>query len=229
MGASLRQPVRCKTSSDQGFRSALGENRTPNLLIRSQMLYPLSYECGWLRQCSSPGRRWEAPAAADRRRLGGGEERAMSPRIARAEVVGREALLDFLRPRHKVVLVTTRSDGAPQLSPVTAGLDEAGRIVIATYPERAKSRNARLRPPVSLLVLSDEWDGAWVQIDGMAEVLDLPEALDPLVDYFRAVAGEHGDWDEYRAAMRRQGKALLRVTIRRWGPIATGGFPARLA
>src|ERR1035438_7569976 len=153
----------------------------------------------------------------------------MSPKIATSDVVGRAELLDFVRGRHKVVLVTERHDGTPQLSPVTAGLDSAGRVVIATYPERAKTRNARRRPEAGLLVLSDDWDGPWVQVYGRAEVLDLPEALDPLVDYFRAIAGEHDDWDEYRAAMRRQGKALIRVTIERWGPIATGGFPARLA
>jgi len=78
-------------------------------------------------------------------------------------------------------------------------------------------------------VLSDDFGGAWVQIDGVAEVLDLPEALEPLVDYFRCISGEHSDWDEYRQAMVRQGKSLIRVTIERWGPIATGGFPARLA
>ncbi len=80
-----------------------------------------------------------------------------------------------------------------------------------------------------MLVLSDDWNGPWVQVDGSAEVLDLPEALDPLVDYFRAISGEHPDWDEYRAAMRVQGKSLIRITPTSWGPVATGGFPARLA
>jgi PPOX class probable F420-dependent enzyme len=125
------------------------------------------------------------------------------------------------------VLTTTRADGTPQLSPVTAGVDDEGRIVISTYPQRAKVTNARRHPVVSVLVLSDEWNGAWVQVDGTAEVLDLPEALEPLVDYFRSISGEHPDWDEYRDAMRRQGKSLLRITPTRWGPIATGGFPAR--
>ena len=78
-------------------------------------------------------------------------------------------------------------------------------------------------------MLSDDFGGAWVQVDGEAEVIDLPEALDPLVDYYRAISGEHPDWDEYRAAMIAQGKSLLRITPTRWGPVATGGFPARLA
>ena len=86
----------------------------------------------------------------------------------------------------------------------------------------------RRNPAASVLVLSDEFNGPWLQIDGDAEVLDLPAALEPLVEYFRAISGEHPDWDEYRAAMERQGKSLLRVTPQRWGPIATGGFPARV-
>jgi PPOX class probable F420-dependent enzyme len=89
--------------------------------------------------------------------------------------------------------------------------------------------NVRRDPRVSACVLSDDWNGPWVQIDGTAEVLDLPEALEPLVEYFRSISGEHPDWDDYRAAMVRQGKSLIRVTIDTWGPIATGGFPARLA
>ena len=138
-------------------------------------------------------------------------------------------LLDFVRPRHRMILVTRRRDGSPQLSPVTGGVDEDGRIVVSTYPERAKVTNLRRTPDCSVMVQSDEWNGPWVQVDGTAEVLDLPDALDPLVDYFRAISGEHPDWDEYRQAMTEQGKSLLRVTPTRWGPIATGGFPARLA
>ncbi|HST67274.1 MAG TPA: PPOX class F420-dependent oxidoreductase, partial [Mycobacteriales bacterium] len=96
--------------------------------------------------------------------------------------------------------------------------------VVSTYPGRAKTVNARRDPRVSLCVLSDDWDGPWVQVDGTAEVLDMPDALDGLVDYYRCISGEHPDWDDYRAAMVRQDKSLIRVDIRRWGPIATGGF-----
>jgi PPOX class probable F420-dependent enzyme len=152
----------------------------------------------------------------------------MSPRIATNTSADRAALLHFLRPRHRMILTTRRPSGGLQQSPVTAGVDAEGRVVIASYPERAKVHNLRKDPQVSLLVLSDEWNDAWVQVDGTAEVLDLPEALEPLVEYFRAVAGEHSDWDDYRSAMVRQGKCLIRVTPQRWGPIATGGFPPRL-
>jgi PPOX class probable F420-dependent enzyme len=108
-------------------------------------------------------------------------------------------------------------------------LDGDGRIVVSSYPERAKVANLRRTPDASVLVVSDDFGAAWVQVDGTAEVLDLPESLEPLVDYFRAISGEHPDWDEYRQAMRDQGKCLIRITPTRWGPIATGGFPARLA
>ncbi|WBB47398.1 PPOX class F420-dependent oxidoreductase [Verrucosispora sp. WMMA2044] len=153
----------------------------------------------------------------------------MARMIARNTRVDRDALLEFLRPRHRVVLLTTRADGRPQSSPVSAGVDAQGRLVISTYPERAKVANIRRDPRVSACVLSDDWNGPWVQVDGTAEVLDLPEALEPLVEYFRSISGEHPDWDEYREAMRRQGKSLIRITVTGWGPIATGGFPARLA
>ncbi|CAN5651730.1 TIGR03618 family F420-dependent PPOX class oxidoreductase [soil metagenome] len=153
----------------------------------------------------------------------------MSPTIATTTDVDREGMLAFIRPRHRMVLSTRRRDGAAQMSPVAGGVDDEGRIVIATYPERDKVANLRRDAQASVMVLSDEFNGAWIQIDGTAEVLDLPEALEPLVDYFRAISGEHDDWDEYREAMTRQGKSLVRITPERWSPIATGGFPPRLA
>ncbi|MCK8614170.1 PPOX class F420-dependent oxidoreductase [Gordonia sp. C13] len=153
----------------------------------------------------------------------------MARTVAKADAVDREALLEFIRPRHKMILSTVRSSGGPQLSPVTGGVDGEGRIVISTYPGRAKAANLRNTPVASVVVLSDEFNGAWVQVDGDAEVLDMPDAEDALVDYFRSISGEHPDWDEYRAAMRLQGKSLIRITPTHWGPIATGGFPADVA
>lgn len=138
-------------------------------------------------------------------------------------------LLDFVRPRHHHLLITHRTDGGVQASPVTAGVSADGQIVISTYPDRAKANNLRRNPAASVLVQSDEFNGPWVQVDGTAEVLDMPEAEDALVEYFRCISGEHPDWDDYRAAMRKQDKSLIRITPTRWGPIATGGFPARLA
>ncbi|MDX2854501.1 PPOX class F420-dependent oxidoreductase [Streptomyces sp. PA03-3a] len=153
----------------------------------------------------------------------------MAANIATNTSVQLDQLLEFVRPRHRALLLTTRADGRPQGSPVTCGVDDAGRLVVSTYPERAKARNVRRDPRASVIVLSDEWDGPWVQVDGTAEVIDSPDSVEPLVEYYRNIAGEHPDWDEYRAAMVRQGKSLVRVTPEHWGPIATGGFPARLA
>ncbi|MFG2121629.1 PPOX class F420-dependent oxidoreductase [Streptomyces sp. NPDC048710] len=152
----------------------------------------------------------------------------MAPNIATNTQVSLAELLDFVRPRHRAILLTRRTDGSPQGSPLTCGVDDSGRIVVSTYPERAKTRNAKRDPRVSLIVLSDEWNGPWVQIDGTAEVVDAPDSVEPLVEYYRNIAGEHPDWDEYREAMVKQGKSIVRVTPQRWGPVATGGFPARL-
>ena len=148
--------------------------------------------------------------------------------IATNNEVDRDEILDFLRPRHHMILLTWRRDGGVQGSPVTAGVDDDGRIVVATYPERAKAANVARRPRASVIVLSEEFNGPWVQVDGDAELITLPDAVEPLVDYFRAISGEHSDWTEYRQAMVDQGKALIRITPTRWGPVATGGFPARL-
>jgi PPOX class probable F420-dependent enzyme len=150
----------------------------------------------------------------------------MARSIATNTTVELTELLDFVRPRHRMLLATTRRDGRPQISPVTGGVDFQGRIVISTYPARAKIRNAESDPRVSVLVLSDDWNDPWVQIEGDANVLHLPEAADGLVDYFRCISGEHPDWEEYRAATRSQNKSLIQITPSRWGPIATGGFPA---
>ncbi|MDT7724415.1 MAG: hypothetical protein QOI21_991 [Actinomycetota bacterium] len=153
----------------------------------------------------------------------------MPRNIATNEKVDRDGLNEFMRRRHHAILMTTKADGGPQLSPATCGVDAEGRMVISTYPKRAKVVNIRREPKVSVCLLSDDFGGPWVQVNGVAEVIDLPEAVEPLVDYFRSISGEHPDWDEYREAMLKQGKSLIRITIDSWGPVATGGFPAELA
>lgn len=153
----------------------------------------------------------------------------MARTVATTIPVDLDGLLEFVRPRHRFLLATTRRDGRPQLSPVSGGVDPDGRLVVSSYPGRAKAVNAERDGRVSVCVLSDEWNGPWVQVDGDAEVLHMPEAEDALVDYFRCISGEHPDWEEYRAAMRLQDKSLIRITPTRWGPIATGGFPVEVA
>ena len=130
--------------------------------------------------------------------------------------------------KHRWVLATTRADGRPQLSLVTGGMTADGRLAIASYPERAKVNNARRNPHVSVLVMGPEFNSEWVQIDGEATVLDMPEAADGLVEYFRCISGEHPDWDEYRQAMADQGKSVILVDPTRWGPVSKGGFPPSL-
>jgi|SRR5665811_685977 len=113
----------------------------------------------------------------------------MARQIATNTDVDREGLLEFIRPRHKAILSTLRRDDRPQMSPVTMGVDDDGRIVIATYPTRAKAKNARVRPSVSVCVISDDFGGPWVQVDGDAEVLEVPEAVDAFVEYYRNISG----------------------------------------
>ena len=140
----------------------------------------------------------------------------------------RADLAEHLAGRHRWVLATTRSDGRPQMSLVSGGMIADGRLAIATYPQRAKAKNARRNTHVSVAVMGEEFDDAWVQIDGDAEVLDMPEAADAFVEYFRSISGEHPDWDEYRQAMVDQGKCIILVTPTRWSPLSKGGFPPSL-
>ena len=148
--------------------------------------------------------------------------------VATNDRVDHDELVAFLRTRHKAVVVTRRTDGGEQTSPVSVGIDAQGRLLVSTYPERAKVANIRRDPRVAMCVLSDDFDGPWVHVEGTAEILDMPEALDPLIEYFRSISGEHPDWEEYSEAMAKESKTLIRLTVEHWGPIATGGFPARL-
>ena len=129
-----------------------------------------------------------------------------------------ERARDFLRTHHRAVFATSRADGKPQLSPVLAGIDPEGRVLISTRETAIKARNARRDPRVSLCVFSDGFFGDWIQIDGTAEVVSLPAAMDLLVGYYRAVAGEHPDWADYRAAMERDKRVVIRIAITRAGP-----------
>jgi PPOX class probable F420-dependent enzyme len=129
---------------------------------------------------------------------------------------------DFLRAHHRAVLATSRSDGMPQLSPVTCTVDDEGRVLISTRETAVKTRNLRHRPRASLCVFTDTFFGEWVQVEGNAELISLPDAMDLLVDYYRRVSGEHPDWDDYRAAMIRDRRVIVRITITRAGPDVSG-------
>lgn len=129
---------------------------------------------------------------------------------------------EILTQRHRAVLATSRADGSPQLSPVLVALDNSGTPVISTRAPAYKVRNVRRDPNVSLCVLPDEFFGEWMQLDGTAEVVELPEAMDGLIDYYRTISGEHPNWDEYRDAMRAEQRVLLRITPTRAGPDRAG-------
>ena len=128
----------------------------------------------------------------------------------------------FLRANHSAVLATFRRDGRPQLSPVAAGIDDEGRVEISTRETAMKVKNLRRDPRISLCVLNQGFYGDWAQVEGTAEIVERPEALDRLVDYYRRISGEHPDWDEYRQAMSDQQRVLVRFEIDRAGPNVAG-------
>jgi PPOX class probable F420-dependent enzyme len=129
---------------------------------------------------------------------------------------------EVVRAQHHAVLATMRRDGTPQMSPVAAGVDDAGRILISTRETAYKTRNLRRDPRAWLCVLPDGFYGRWIQVSGDVEIVSLPDAMEPLVDYYRAVAGEHADWDEYRAAMESEQRCVVRITPTTAGPDRAG-------
>jgi PPOX class probable F420-dependent enzyme len=115
-------------------------------------------------------------------------------------------------------MITRHADGRPQTSPVLCAVDDAGRIIVSTRETAAKVRNLARDPQVTFCVVTDAFFGEWIQIDGEAEVVHLPEAMESLVDYYRKISGEHPDWDDYRAAMNRDRRVIIRTTITHAGP-----------
>ncbi|HVM10825.1 MAG TPA: PPOX class F420-dependent oxidoreductase [Acidimicrobiales bacterium] len=130
--------------------------------------------------------------------------------------------LTFLRENHRAVLATTRRDGRPQLTPITAGVDDDGKVIVSTRETALKTKNIERDPRVTICAFTDQFFGRWVYVDGDAEIVRLPEAMDGLVDYYRRISGEHPDWDDYRAAMVRDRRVLLRITVTRAGPDRAG-------
>ena len=129
---------------------------------------------------------------------------------------------EFMRVHHRAVLSTFRSDGLPQLSPVTVGVDSDGRALISTRETAIKTKNLARDPRASLCVMNDGFFGDWIQAEGTAEIIHLPEAMDLLVDYYRRVSGEHPDWDDYRQAMVRDQRVIVAITLARAGPDRSG-------
>jgi PPOX class probable F420-dependent enzyme len=130
--------------------------------------------------------------------------------------------IEYIRNHNRAVLATTRADGTPQLSPVTVVVDDDGRVVISTRETAVKVRNLRRDSRAWLCVVDDAFFGPWVQVSGPVEIVSLPEAMQPLVDYYRTAAGEHPDWDEYRAAMTLERRCVVRITPTEAGPNLSG-------
>jgi PPOX class probable F420-dependent enzyme len=129
---------------------------------------------------------------------------------------------EFVASNHRAVLITHRSSGGLQTSPVLVGVDDEGKVVISTREAAYKTRNLRRDPTAVVCVLSDDFFGRWMQIEGTAQIVSLPEAMDGLVDYYRRISGEHPDWDDYRRAMQDQHRVLVRISIDAVGPTDAG-------
>ena len=130
--------------------------------------------------------------------------------------------LEFVRANHHGIMATTRADGRVAMSPIACSVDGAGRVVVSTRETAMKVKHLERDPHVAICVLNDGFFGEWVQVEGDAEVVHLPEAMEGLVGYYRSLAGEHPDWDDYRAAMERERRVLVRVTVTRAGPNQSG-------
>jgi PPOX class probable F420-dependent enzyme len=128
----------------------------------------------------------------------------------------------FIREHHEAVMLTYRADGSPQMSPIMCNVDHHGHVIVSTRETAMKTKNLRRDPRVSLCVLSKGFYGDWIQVDGTAEVVPLPDAMELLVDYYRTTAGEHPNWDDYRAAMERDRRVMVRITLVRAGPDRAG-------
>ncbi len=133
-----------------------------------------------------------------------------------------ERAREFMRVHHRAVLATRRSDGLPQLSPVTVGVGDDGRVLVSTRETAIKTKNLARDPRASLCVLTDRFFGEWLQAEGTVEIIHLPEAMDLLVDYYRLISGEHPDWEDYRQAMVRDRRVIVAITLTRAGPDRSG-------
>jgi PPOX class probable F420-dependent enzyme len=133
-----------------------------------------------------------------------------------------DAARKFLRTNHRAVLATTRADGTTQMSPVTVGIDGEGRAIVSSRETAYKVRHVTALPYAAICAFTDGFFGEWVQVEGPVEVIHLPDAMEPLVEYYRDISGEHPDWDDYRSAMERDRRVLVRMTIERAGPRVSG-------
>jgi PPOX class probable F420-dependent enzyme len=136
--------------------------------------------------------------------------------------MNRDDALEFVRENHRTVLVTRKANDGLQTSPVTVGIDGDGYVVISSRETAFKVRNLRRDRRATLCVFSDTFYGKWIQIDGAADLISMPDAMERLIDYYRRISGEHPDWDEYRSAMQEQKRLIIRISIDKVGPTREG-------
>lgn len=130
---------------------------------------------------------------------------------------------EYIRTHHHAVLATLRRDGTPQMSPVGAAVDDDGRVIVSSRETAMKVKNLRRQPRAWVCVFPDSfWGQEFVQVEGDVSVVSLPDAMEPLVDYYRKISGEHPDWDDYRTAMEREQRVLIRLDLTRAGPDVAG-------
>jgi PPOX class probable F420-dependent enzyme len=129
----------------------------------------------------------------------------------------------FLQGNHRACIAVRQKDGWPQMTFVSPGIDLQGRVIITSRGTTYKIRHIRRDPRVSLLIFGEQYSGSkFVQIHGTAEIIELPEAMNTLIFWYKQVRGEHQNWDDYRKQMHDQKRVIIRVNIEKVGPQSVG-------
>ncbi len=126
---------------------------------------------------------------------------------------------EFLKNHHRGCLVTRKKNGSLQMTLVSPGLDVGGGAIITARDRTYKIKNIKRNPQISLLVFGDEFHGSnYIQIDGKAEIVPHPEAMDIVLNWYRQIHGEPKSWQEVREKILAEGRVAIRVTIEKVGP-----------
>lgn len=126
---------------------------------------------------------------------------------------------EFLADNHRGVLVARKRNGSPQMTLVTPAVDAAGRVVISARGNTYKVRNLRRDPRASLLVMGEKFNGSrYYQVEGKAEVIALPDAMDPLMDAYERILGDKMKPDETRRKIIDEDRVIIRIEIENVGP-----------
>jgi PPOX class probable F420-dependent enzyme len=130
---------------------------------------------------------------------------------------------EFLKKNHWGVLATRRKNGQLQMSPITVGLDSQGHAIISSRETAYKVNNLRRDPRAAVCAFTNSFHGeGWLQVNGTAKIISLPQALDTLVYLQRQAYGEHKSWPEFRERMVREKRVIICITIENVGPKVRG-------